>query len=310
MHQNYNQVKDRYILNRGIIYNIQRFSVYDGPGIRTAVFFKGCNLTCCWCHNPESIYAGPVLKYNADNCIGCGACFAVCPTGSHKSDDSNHHYVDRDMCTGCLLCTDTCFAEALIAVGQTMTADELTAAVLSDLPYYERGGGGATFTGGECMLQHVFLAEVMRQLKEQNVHTAVDTAGNVPWERFELILPFTDLFLYDIKAADPAVHKKWTGVSNELILKNLRRLAETGKRIWIRVPYIPGRNDSEMQAVADIIAPLAPERVDILPYHMLGEGKYKALGLQNLSDIAVPDDEEIQNVLDLFKAKNISAIRS
>lgn len=298
-------------MNQGIVFNIQRFSIYDGPGTRTAVFFKGCNLTCRWCHNPESIPPNPVLEYYPERCIGCGRCFAVCPTNAHKFDEKGRHIVDRDLCTNCLHCVDNCFAEALIGVGQSMTADELVDAVMTDMPYYERSGGGVTFTGGECMIQHDFLLEVMQKLKAKNVHTAVDTAGNVPWEWFESILPVTDLFLYDIKAADPSVHKRWTGVSNERILENLHNLVQRGQRIWIRVPFIPGCNDREMSAIADIIAPLSVERVDIMPYHKLGEGKYAALGIQSTGPIcAIPTEAEIQSTLALFTDKNIPAFKS
>jgi pyruvate formate lyase activating enzyme len=193
-------------LSQGIVFNIQRFSIYDGPGARTSVFFKGCNLHCRWCHNPESIPAHPVLEYYAERCISCGRCFAACPVHAHTFDENGKHIVDRNLCTNCLRCVDTCFAEALIGVGQAMTADELVDAVMTDMPYYERSGGGVTFTGGECMLQHEFLLEVLKKLKARGVNNAVDTAGNVPWEWFEDILPFTDLFLYDIKAADSQVH--------------------------------------------------------------------------------------------------------
>jgi pyruvate formate lyase activating enzyme len=251
------------------------------------------------------------LEYYPERCIGCGRCFAICPAGAHKLDERNCHIVDRDLCANCLRCADTCFAEALTGVGQPITADELVEAVMTDMPYYERSGGGVTFTGGECMIQHDFLLEVLQKLKAKNIHTAVDTAGNVPWEWFESILPVTDLFLYDIKAADPLVHKRWTGVSNQQILENLHNLAQQGQRIWIRIPFIPGCNDREISAIADLIAPLSVERVDIMPYHKLGEGKYAALGIQNEDSIcAIPTEAEIQNTLDLFTNKNIPAFRS
>ncbi len=298
-------------MNQGIVFNIQRFSTYDGPGVRTSVFFKGCNLNCRWCHNPESIPSDPVLEYYPERCIGCGRCFAVCPAGAHKSDEKSCHTVDRDLCTNCLRCVDSCFAEALTGVGQPITADELVEAVMTDLPYYERSSGGVTFTGGECMIQHDFLLEVMQKLKAKNIHTAIDTAGNVPWEWFESILPVTDLFLYDIKTADPSVHKRWTGVSNQQILENLHNLVQQGQRVWIRVPFIPGCNDREMSAIADLLAPLSVERVDIMPYHKLGEGKYAALGIQNTGSICtVPTEAEIQSTLALFTEKNIPAFRS
>lgn len=298
-------------MGTGMIFNIQRFSIYDGPGARTTVFFKGCNLHCKWCHNPESIPAQRQLEFYPDKCIGCGMCFKACAQGAHVMTENGGHIIDRQKCIGCMQCTDTCFAEALVAVGQHVDAQTVVRSVLSDLPYYERSGGGVTFSGGECMQQIDFLAEIMRNLHERGVHQAVDTAGNQPWEKFEKILPYADMFLYDVKAADSEVHKKLTGVSNELILENLRRLSGLGKRIWIRVPYIPGCNDREMPAIAEMLRNIPVEKIEIMPFHRLGEGKYRALGIENVGPIcAVPKDEEVDAVVEMFRTAGLNTNRT
>ena len=303
--------KERGSVSFGMIFNIQRFSIYDGPGARTTVFFKGCNLRCKWCHNPESIPSKPQLEFYPDRCIGCGKCLEVCPTGAQGVDAEGAHVIDREACVNCMKCVDTCYAEALVAVGQRISAEELMEAVMTDVPYYQRSGGGVTFTGGECMVQHDFLKEMLRRLKAEGIHTAVDTAGNVPWRLFEEILADTDIFLYDVKAADPEVHRRLTGVENGLILENLRRLCAAGKRIWIRIPYIPGCNDKEMPAIAALLEGLPVERVEVMPYHRLGEGKYAALGLENTGPICViPTDAEIERVVEMLKQRNLPAYRS
>ena len=182
-------------MSQGTIFNIQRFSIYDGPGARTTVFFKGCNLKCKWCHNPESISAKRQLEFYPDKCIGCGKCFAACPNGAHIIGEDGNHIIDREKCTVCGACVDTCYAEALVIVGQTVDAAYVVKSVMTDVPYYEQSGGGVTFSGGECMQQIDFLADIMAQLHEKGIHLAVDTAGNQPWEKFEKILPYADLFL-------------------------------------------------------------------------------------------------------------------
>ncbi len=297
-------------MTTGMIFNIQRFSIYDGPGARTTVFFKGCNLSCKWCHNPESIPAHRLLEFYPDKCIGCGKCVSVCPAAAHGVDENGSHGIDRSICTRCMTCVDTCFAEALVCVGETVGAEQVIRAVMAAAEYY-KGGGGVTFSGGECMQQIDFLAGVLAALHEKGIHTAVDTAGYQPWEKFEKILPNTDLFLYDVKAADSDTHKKLTGVPNELILENLQKLSDLGKRIWVRVPFIPGYNDGEMEGIARRLAGLAVEKTEIMPFHRLGEGKYIALGMENTCpDGRVPTDEEIDRVVALFRAHGINASKS
>ena len=298
-------------MSQGTIFNIQRFSIYDGPGARTTVFFKGCNLKCKWCHNPESISAKRQLEFYPDKCIGCGKCFAACPNGAHIIGEDGNHIIDREKCTVCGACVDTCYAEALVIVGQTVDAAYVVKSVMTDVPYYEQSGGGVTFSGGECMQQIDFLADIMAQLHEKGIHLAVDTAGNQPWEKFEKILPYADLFLYDIKAADSDVHRQLTGVPNQRILENLKKLSDLGKRIWIRIPYIPGCNSGEMNGIIEILKDIPVEKIEIMPFHRLGEGKYKALGIDDTGPISyVPKDEEIDAVVERFRAAGLNASRS
>lgn len=295
----------------GRIFNIQRFSVHDGPGIRTTVFFKGCNLHCIWCHNPESIPRGDVLEFNAQKCIGCGQCFLTCPQGAHRMTEAGKHVIDRDKCIRCMRCAQTCYAGALVKVGRDVEADYVEKQILSDKPYYERSGGGVTFSGGECMIQTPFLLELLQRCKKQGIHTAVDTAGNVEREAFEDVLPYTDLFLFDVKAADPQIHKALTGVSNERILQNLRFLSGSGARIFIRVPLIPSKNLGEMPAIAALLADIRPEKIEILPYHKLGLSKYEALDLPNAcKDEEVPTDEIMQKALRPFLDAGLPAFKS
>lgn len=221
---------------KAIIFDIQRNSYVDGPGIRTTVFFKGCNLRCAWCHNPESQSPLPQLMREKDQITECG---------------------------------------------KEYTVDEVMKVVCKDKRFYERSGGGVTFSGGEPMLQIDFLSEILKECQKNGIHTAVDTAGHVPFAYFERILPYTDLFLYDVKCADSETHKRYTGVENELILENLCALLKMDKRVWVRVPVIPTVNDSEaeLERIKDLIATCGtPERIELLPYHAMGEHKYKALG--------------------------------
>ena len=251
------------------VFDIQRASTVDGPGMRTTVFFKGCNLHCAWCHNPESQRRETELLFYRDKCVHCGACERVCP----------HHLA---ACTLCGRCAQVCPQEARTLCGKAMSVSEILRPIEADRLFYA-GGGGATFSGGECMLQIDFLTEILCACADRGIHTAVDTAGHVPFALFNRILPYADMFLYDIKIMDTEKHKKYTGVGNELILSNLAALLATGKRIWVRVPIVPGVNDTveEMEAIRAFFAAHGqPEQIELLPYHRMGEGKAEALGRQ------------------------------
>ncbi len=276
----------------GMIFDIEHGSFVDGPGIRTTVFFKGCNLSCKWCHNPESQQFTGQLLFYSDKCTSCGKCREVCP----------HELLSCDLCGRCEL---YCPNDARKLCGTEMTADEILQELLKDKDFYTASGGGVTFSGGECMLQIEFLTELLRRCKENGIHTAVDTAGHVPWMNFEKILPYTDLFLYDVKCASEELHREWTGVSNQLILENLRRISEliAGERLheaqfrgklFIRVPVIGGVNDNEdeIRKIAEILKDIRYSKVELLPYHKMGEYKYGALG-KDWEVFTVPDEDRM-----------------
>ena len=256
-----------------VIFNIQRFSVFDGPGVRTAVFFKGCNLRCLWCHNPESYERRPQLAFDRQKCIGCGSCIRNCPGLCLLPAPEAGLLYRREDCLDCGKCARGCYAKALSRIGCEMTAEELLEDLLEDLPYYQESGGGVTFSGGECMLRPDFLEEMLRRLKGKGIHTAVDTAGNVPYESFERILPYTDLFLYDVKAFHEEVHRELTGASNRRIKENLLRLAGTGKEIKIRIPVIEELNAGELPLIREFLWANGLRDVELLGYHRMGVGK-------------------------------------
>ena len=267
-------------MNNAIIFDIQKNSFVDGPGIRTTVFFKGCNLRCKWCHNPESQSMQPQIIFYKDKCTACGRCRNV----SAESSDF------------------VCFSDAKKICGRRYGVDEVFGEIIKDKPFYDNSGGGVTFSGGECMLQIEFLCEILKKCKKSGIHTAVDTAGYVKWEDFERILPYTDLFLYDIKAFDDEIHKKYTGVSNKLILNNLSRLFEQGANIIIRIPIISGVNDSiaEMTNIKEFLAAYRPLGVELLPYHKMGEHKYGALNMKREEFDVLADNtlNRLRNVFD------------
>ena len=245
-----------------LIFDIQRCSSVDGPGIRTTVFLKGCNLDCFWCHNPEGKNALPELAFFDARCTGCGLCKRVC---------------DNEKCTLCGKCAQTCINGARKHYGKGYTDHELMNILLEDKVFYDATDGGVTFSGGECMLYPEYLERILKMLKENGVHTAVDTAGNIPFESLERVLPYTDIFLYDIKCIDEKLHKKGTGVSNRLILENLDRLISLGADIVVRVPMIPSFNGSEELVKIKEYIEKRNLKAEYLPYHEMGLGKKEAL---------------------------------
>ena len=276
-------------MKKAMIFDIERNSYVDGPGIRTTVFFKGCNLRCAWCHNPESQSPKPQMMFYKNKCTGCGKCKEKCP---HSLEE----------CELCGKCTLYCPHDAREICGKEYTVDEVLREILKDKAFYDNSGGGVTFSGGECMLQIDFLEEILKACKENGIHTAVDTAGHVPFERFERIIPYTNLFLYDVKCYDSDMHKQYTGVGNDLILENLRRLLAAGKSIWVRIPIIASVNDSakEMQRIKDFLCSCGmPEKIELLPYHAMGEHKYAAIGTK-APYFSVPSEEKMKDLKRIF----------
>ena len=211
----------------GKIFDIQRYSSHDGPGIRTTVFFQGCGLRCRWCHNPESFEQRPAILYTPESCIGCGACAEVCTQTAHGF--LPEHVFDRQRCVRCGKCAEVCPSKALERSGGDQTLEAVLQVIRRDLPFYRSSEGGVTLSGGEVLLQPDFAAELLKACREDGIHTAVDTAGFVPWEAFQKVLPWTDLFLYDVKAVTPELHRKATGADNALILQNYGKLRESAR---------------------------------------------------------------------------------
>ena len=266
----------------GTIFNIQRYSINDGPGIRTTVFLKGCPLSCKWCHNPESISPGKEIIIREDRCIRCGECFLRCNYFAVKSLDGEY-ITDQETCAQCGRCVEVCFTDARAIVGKEMTVDDVMNEVEKDVIFYNQSGGGVTFSGGEPFLQHEFLIELLKASKQKNLHTAVDTSGYISSEILQKASRFIDLYLYDVKTLDNNIHKSFTGVSNKLILENLKRLTEWQKNIIVRVPLIPTLNDSleAMQGIGYYVASLKSiNEIHLLPYHRTGIEKYNRLGVE------------------------------
>lgn len=264
--------------DRGIIFNIQRFSLHDGPGIRTTVFMKGCPLRCQWCSNPESMNLYPELMTNDVKCIKCGTCIEACPRKAITLVE-NIRTIDRSKCDLCMVCTTACPSGAIESVGKYMSVEEVVKEIEKDRLFYQNSGGGVTFSGGEPLVQWQFLREICKQCKQKDVSIALDTTGYAPWNIMEKVLEYVDLVLYDIKHLEPHMHIEGTGVSNELILENVRKTARK-VRTWLRIPVIPDFNDSmnHISRLAEFSVGLGVEKVSLLPYHMWGVHKYERLG--------------------------------
>ena len=266
---------------QGTIFNIQRFCVNDGPGIRTTVFLKGCPLSCVWCHNPESQRFEPEILFYKDKCTGCGRCRGITAA-------------DKDF---------VCFNGAKEICGKTVTADEVTAEVLKDKPFYENSGGGVTLSGGEPLAQYDFSLELLQKAKENGIHTAVETCGYAERSKILEIAKYIDLFLFDCKETDPELHKEYTGFDNKVILENLKALSDAGSKIILRCPIIPGFNDraEHFKRISETANKFSGiEHIEIEPFHPLGESKYSALG-RKYANIKTPDTETVNNWIEKIK---------
>lgn len=283
------------------IFDIERTSFVDGPGIKTTFFLKGCNMRCKWCHNPESQLPDTQIMFYKSKCTGCGRCREVCPYDLSKCD--THGMCDvHGKCDMCDMCADACLSGARQLCGKEYTADEVLEIALKDKLFYDTSGGGVTFSGGECMLQIEFLEEILKDLKKAGINTAVDTAGNVPWESFEKIISCTDVFLYDVKCFSERLHIEGTGVSNRRILENLRMLSDCcGGDIIIRIPVIPGfnANTEEMCRISEFLKTIRYSSVELLPYHEMGKYKYEALGMDAVT-YPVPEKEDMKKFSDIL----------
>ena len=288
----------------GWVFNIQRYAVHDGPGIRTTIFLKGCPLHCLWCSNPESQHVKPQFDFWEERCIHCDNCVMVCPQLAVSEDDQGWKHIDPRQCDFCGLCIDQCYADALEQIGKSRTFREILDIVEEDRAFYDESGGGMTLSGGEPLTQARFAFNLLKGAQERGIRTAIETSGYAPWSVWEDLLPYLDLILFDLKEIDPKRHAHFTGVSNELILDNFKRLAKADTPIIVRRPVIPGYNDTpeSIHALGNFVRRCETvNEIDLLPYHRLGQEKYKRLGQEYaLGDTPTMKDEDVTGLYNIL----------
>ena len=296
------------ISSQGLIFDIQRYSVHDGPGIRTLVFLKGCPLRCLWCSNPESQKASPELAFRRTLCIGCGVCVDVCSLRAIQLKDTSIE-IDRSKCNLCGECVKVCSPEALSVVGRWVTVEQVLAEIERDLIFYEVSQGGITVSGGEPLAQPHFVEALLKAGKAKGMTTAIETAGYAPWSSMERVIRYADLVLYDLKHIDPVVHRQLIGVSNRPILENARRIANLGVPLTVRCPVVPGFNDEphDMDKLFRFVANLpGVKQVDLLPYHRLGESKYAMLGRDYaLKEVRPPTRQDLERLTQVANGRGL-----
>lgn len=298
--------------SRGFVFDIKRFSVHDGPGIRTTVFVKGCPLRCPWCHNPEGISLKPEIFFSPERCVGCGACARVCLQEAHSWANGRHVF-HRPLCEGCGRCVASCPTGAIELAGVEMSVEEVLNIVERDKPFYQESGGGLTVSGGEPLLQFEFTKALLEAAKEREIHTCLDTSGAAPWRRLEELIGVVDLFLFDVKVLDEKKHCELVGIGLEPILRNLRRLDQARSRLILRCPIIPGVNDVEehLYKVARLARSLKNvEAVEILPFHKLAVEKYKRLGREySFAKVEPPLEEQVKGWVATLRNQGVKEVR-
>jgi pyruvate formate lyase activating enzyme len=291
-------------LSSGLVFDIRRFSVHDGPGIRTTVFLKGCPLQCAWCHNPESQSPHAEVIMRPGRCLCCGACVEACPEDAIRLD-ADGPQTDLDRCEQCGLCTDACFSGARELAGRELSAAQVMEAIERDRPFYDESGGGVTFSGGEPLMQPEFLRELLSACRNAEIRTALDTCGYAPWAVLDRVRNYVDLFLYDVKILDDVRHRMLTGVSNQVILANLRALSEHGHAIILRLPLVPGINDGadNIRKTGALAAGLPTlVQVELLPYHRIGVEKYDRLARPYpLPDTEPPTPQRVAEIVHILQ---------
>ncbi len=296
----------------GIVFDIQKFSIHDGPGIRTTVFLKGCPLNCLWCHNPESKQGKSEISFISDKCILCGYCATVCPNKCHVIDKKEHVY-NRANCQRCGKCSTECYSKALEVIGKEMTVAEVISEVLKDVPFYETSNGGMTISGGEPMSQFQFMKALLEEAKKHNLHNCLETSGYAPTEKYREIIKLVDIFLYDLKESNAEKHLKCTGVPRDIIIRNLIELDSLGAKTVLRCPIIPKINDrkSHFKEIANLANKLANIiEINILAYHPLGKSKSARIGTDYLLDSnEFPEENEVRSWIDSVQSSTVVPVK-